>query len=267
MLVRITVFLLLFSLPPLCYAEGNTYTRSFNKAVKTLEMLVYNKVPKTTIYCGATFSGKKITDANGFVPIKYQNRANKLEWEHVVAAEHFGQGFDEWHNHDKYKECTTKTGGMLGGRDCASKLNHKFQYMQADMYNLYPAIGAVNAQRSNMKFAQITSLNQSNGLFENVTLYVQKWAKKDDTCNKLKIERNKIEPPDRAKGIVARSYLYMADTYRVYRLSSSDKKLFKTWNKKYPVTKEECKRTKIIKRIQHSTNRIVQEACINLQLW
>ena len=118
-----------------------------------------------------------------------------------------------------------------------------------------------------MKFAQITSLNQSGGLFNNAKIYVQNWTKKDDTCNKLKIEGNKIEPPDRAKGIVARSYLYMADTYSVYRLSSKDKRLFKTWNKKYPVTKEECKRTKIIKRIQRNTNRIVRRECVKLQLW
>ena len=135
------------------------------------------------------------------------------------------------------------------------------------MYNLYPVIGSVNSLISNMKFAQITSLNKPDGLFNIAKIYVQKWTKKDDTCNNLKIDRNKIEPPDRDKGIVARSYLYMADTYSVYRLSSKDKRLFKTWNKKYPVTKEECKRTKIIKRIQRNTNRIVRRECVKLQLW
>jgi deoxyribonuclease I len=32
----------------------------------------------------------------GFVTNKYKNRAAKIDWEHVVPAENFGQTFKEW---------------------------------------------------------------------------------------------------------------------------------------------------------------------------
>ncbi|NYT46331.1 MAG: endonuclease [Candidatus Methanofishera endochildressiae] len=55
--------------------------------------------------------------------------------------------------------------------------------MAADLYNLYPAIGAVNAMRSNYPYAAITG----EGMGE---------------CNMI-INGGKANPPDRAKGAVA----------------------------------------------------------------
>ena len=46
-------------------------------------------------------------------------------------------------------------GKSFKGRKCAEKMNKDFQLMQADMYNLYPAIGAVNAIRSNFNYAEL----------------------------------------------------------------------------------------------------------------
>ncbi|MEL0631086.1 endonuclease I, partial [Psychromonas aquatilis] len=41
------------------------------------------------------------------------------------------------------------------GRRCAEKANMEYLYMQADMYNLYPAIGSVNDSRSNFNLAML----------------------------------------------------------------------------------------------------------------
>ncbi|HHF7375333.1 endonuclease [Legionella bozemanae] len=43
---------------------------------------------------------------------------------------------------------------------------------------------------------------------------------------------HRAEPPDKAKGVVARAYLFMSDHYGL-SLSSSQKKLLIAWNKSY----------------------------------
>lgn len=84
---------------------------------------------------------------------KYEKRAKKVEWEHVVPAENFGRTFVEWRegNH----ACVNSKGKAFKGRRCAEKVNTEYRHMQADMFNLYPAIGAVNALRSNYNFTML----------------------------------------------------------------------------------------------------------------
>ena len=43
----------------------------------------------------------------------------------------------------------SKKGKKFKGRKCAQKINEEYRRMQADMFNLYPAIGEVNGRRSN----------------------------------------------------------------------------------------------------------------------
>lgn len=50
------------------------------------------------------------------------------------------------------KQCITNKGKAYKGRKCANKANAEYRYMQADMHNLFLAIGAVNAMRSNYNF-------------------------------------------------------------------------------------------------------------------
>ncbi len=132
---------------------GNTTIDSFNKAKKLLQSEVYFD-HRETIYCGAEFDTKKNIDRpRGFVALKYKKRAKKIEWEHVVPAQNFGQTFKEWRV--GHPECVNRKGESFKGRNCASKVNDEYRYMQSDMYNLYPAIGAVNAMRSNYNFTML----------------------------------------------------------------------------------------------------------------
>lgn len=246
--VVLALFSLLLVLPMAAVAiGGNTYNESFNRAKTDLEHKVYSRIPKNTIYCDAVFEGKKIVDPNGFSSTRYENRAHKLEWEHIVPAENFGRTFPEWR--DGHELCTKANGESFRGRNCASKANKTFRYMLADMYNLAPSIGAVNAMRSNYNFAQGLNSGQSLG-----------------QCSmKIDTSRRKAEPPPEAKGFVARAYLYMDKTYSSYR--TSQRKLFKSWDKQYPVTETECKRAKKIELIQHNTNRFVKTPCIRAGMW
>jgi len=246
--ILLTLFALLLASPTAALAiGGNTYNESFNRAKTYLERKVYSDIPKNTIYCDAVFEGKKIVDPNGFSSKKYTNRAHKLEWEHIVPAENFGRAFPEWR--DGHELCIKNNGGSFKGRNCASKVNKKFRYMLADMYNLAPSIGAVNAMRKNYNFAAGVNPGQNLG----------------QCPMKIDTSRRKAEPPAEAKGFVARAYLYMDKTYPTYR--TGQRKLFNAWDKQYPVTGAECKRAKRIEAIQHNANKFVKTPCIRAGMW
>jgi deoxyribonuclease-1 len=79
--------------------------------------------------------------------------------------------------------------------------------MQADMFNLYPAIGAVNALRSNYNFTMLPAVKSDFG-----------------SCA-MKIENRKAEPPE-----IARTYLYMEGAYKRYSMSKSQHQLMNAWD-------------------------------------
>jgi deoxyribonuclease-1 len=220
---------------------ANQEIQSFSKAKKSLEKQVYNN-HRTTLYCGATFdANKKVIPPKGFTTTKYVKRAKKVEWEHVVPAENFGRTFSEWRDGDK--QCTNSKGKAFKGRRCAEKVNTEYRYMQADMFNLYPAIGAVNALRSNYNFTMLPSATSDFG-----------------SCA-MKIDNRKTEPPVSARGRIARTYLYMDGAYKRYSMSKSQRQLMNAWDKMYPVDAWECSRAKRITNIQQSKNEVVESRC------
>lgn len=199
-----------------------------------------------TLYCGCRYLGKSIDlKSCGYKVYKNFKRASRLEWEHIVPAEAFGNSFVEWrtgapgcvYKNKKYK-----------GRKCARK-NSEFSRMEADLYNLYPEIGELNGLRSNFSMAEFGG---------------QKPLPKSKTFGdcRARIEDRKFEPMDQAKGIVARTYLYMNQAYPGRGiLSRKNEKLFAAWNKLYPVTPWECLRARRIQEIQKNLNPILAEAC------
>ncbi|MFT7007662.1 MAG: deoxyribonuclease-1 [Colwellia sp.] len=226
---------------------GNKEIQSFSKAKKTLEKLVYNK-HRTTLYCGAIFDvNKKVIPPQGFITTKYIKRAKKIEWEHVVPAENFGRTFSEWR--DGHKQCINSKGKSFKGRRCAEKVNNEYRYMQSDMFNLYPAVGAVNALRSNYNFTLLPAIKGNFG-----------------SCA-MKIKSRKAEPPKAARGQIARTYLYMNDVYARYSMSKSQNQLMTAWDKTYPVDAWECARAKKITRLQKNDNNVVMSRCKAGGIW
>ncbi|MCL1139958.1 endonuclease [Shewanella pneumatophori] len=231
-----------FSLPIFAQSyQGNTSIHSFNKAKKTLERQVYHD-HRITLYCDAKFDkNKNITLPNGFTTEKHVKRAKRVEWEHVVPAENFGRTFSEWR--DGHSDCVNNKGKNFKGRKCAEKMNNEYRLMQSDLYNLYPAVGAVNATRSNYNFAMLPSSKSSFGVCE------------------VKVHGRKVEPTIGSRGRIARTYLYMEQAYPRFRLSNQQKQLMNAWDKQFPVSEWECKRAKRIERIQKNRNHIVYERC------
>lgn len=117
--------------------------------------------------------------------------------------------------------------------------------MQAEMFNLYPAIGAVNALRSNYNFTILPAAKSGFG-----------------SCA-MKIDNRKVEPPKAARGQIARTYLYMDDAYKRYNMSKSQRQLMNAWDKMYPVDAWECTRAKKITSLQQSENKIVKSRCLS----
>ena len=102
-------------------------------------------------------------------------------------------------------QCINNKGKAFKGRKCAEKVNIEYRHMQSDMFNLYPAIGAVNALRSNYNFTMLPGVKSDFG-----------------SCA-MKIDNRKAEPPEAARGQIARAYLYMSDAYKRYSMSKSQR--------------------------------------------
>jgi len=239
--MKIIISLLITTLITTTTFATNQEVKSFSKAKNFLEKQVYNN-HRTTLYCGATFDGKKrVSPPQGFITNKYVKRAKKIEWEHVVPAENFGRTFSEWRN--GHNLCVNSKGKGFKGRKCAEKVNFEYRYMQSDMFNLYPVIGAVNALRSNYNFTMLPSIKSDFG-----------------SCA-MKIDNRKVEPPEMSRGQIARTYLYMDHAYKRYNMSTSQRQLMYAWDKMYPVDTWECKRAKKISNLQKSENDIVLSRC------
>lgn len=220
---------------------GNTSNDSFNKSKKILERQVYQD-HRVTIYCGAEFDAKKnILAPDGFTTTKYVKRSKRVEWEHVVPAENFGRAFSEWREGDN--QCVNSKGKSFKGRKCAEKINTEYRYMQADMHNIFPAIGAVNALRSNYNFTMLPSIESDFG-----------------SCD-MRIDNKKAQPPVAARGRIARTYMYMEQTYPKYNMSKQQRQLMDAWDKQDPVSKWECERTQRISKLQGNTNSVVINRC------
>ena len=227
---------------------GNSQNDSFSRAKRLLQQQIYTEQDnRRTVYCQASFNAdKNIRLPDGFTTDKHLKRASRVEWEHVVPAENFGRSFSAWREGDE--QCVNSKGRSYKGRRCAEKVSMAYRYMQADMFNLQPAIGSVNAARSNYNFAMLADQDSDFG-----------------RCD-MRIDNRKVQPPKIARGVIARSYLYMEQSYSRYSMSASQRKLMQAWDVQYPVTSWECERAQRISDLQHNTNAVVSSRCDALGL-
>jgi len=234
---------------------------SFNKAKKQMYMKVY-KDKKETFYCKNPYeyrfnekAKRKINwiypDEKFYTPRNpitkkgdLNIRTQRIEAEHIFPAYNFGRQMTCWRDGDS--SCVVKSGKKKGkkykGRKCCIKVSRKFKLMQADLHNLVPAIGEVNADRLNFRYMDTRSnLKGQYGQCE----------------MKVDFKERKAYPANYTKGMISRAYLYMINTYDI-KVSSSELKLIKAWNKIYPVSEWEKIRNKRIYSIQGNKNPYVK---------
>ena len=231
---RKTLLLLSLLVAPLsAYSLSLTHYNQNNFQQAKVVAAKINADAPADFYCGCKISwhGKKgVPDLSscGYSVRKNANRAERIEWEHVMPAWEFGHQRQCWQN---------------GGRKNCSK-DADYRRIESDLHNLQPAIGEVNGDRNKFQYSQWNGGEQPYG-----------------QCRmKIDFKQKRAEPPERARGAIARTYFYMRDQYHL-RLSRQQTQLFTAWNKQYPVTPWECERDQRIAAVQGNHNSWVQQAC------
>ena len=242
MIKKFSCFLLFFFTVYNCLAnDGNQTIESFSKAKKILKKIHLEK--PVTFYCQCEYE-RNMPNWNscGFSFRKDKKRASRIEWEHVLPASYFGVKFDTWKN--GHPDCKNKKGKKFKGRKCTEKIHSKYRKMQADLYNLQPAIGEVNGLRSNYQIGIINGEKREFG-----------------KCD-VEILNKVVEPTEKIRGNFARTYMYMEHTYPKYVIFKNNiKKLIKKWDEMDPVDDWECLRAKKIEKIQGNINQILNTRC------
>ena len=188
--------------------------QSFAQA-KKLANRVFARHPQT-LYCHCRYDANHRIDLSscGMAEAAVQKRATRMEWENMMPAENFGRHFQCW----REALCQTPTGKRYKGRRCCEKIDARFRHLEAELFNLWPAVGLVNQARSNYRYAQLPNKQPFYGC---------KFAVDKDS--------RRVEPPDVAKGVVARANLFVAEHYHI-ALSPSQRQLFMAWSQQFPAT-------------------------------
>lgn len=209
-------------LSPIGWAES----RSFNQA-KKIVYAIYQAQPQT-LYCGCAFNEKKQVNLEtcGYQIRRNETRARRTEVEHIVPASRMGKHRACW----TQPLCTRSNGKTYKGRACCEKIDPEFRAMYTDLHNLAPAVGEINGDRKDYTFDVVEGLSPY-GL-----------------CD-MRID-NKAKtayPPERARGKVARAYLYMHQTYGI-PLTEEEHQRFSQWHEQYPPTAWELARLEKIRK-------------------
>lgn len=234
--------ILLLSFSALSYGDDIDNFKSsptFGEAKKLLLKYVYNGRDQslmTEFYCGCKINkvGNKLVpdlESCGYESRTNENRAARIEWEHVVPAWEFGHQLQCWQDGK----------GNGGGRKNCEQVSDQFNKMESDLNNLWPAVGEVNADRSNFRYSEFNGIPSQYGQCKFVTDF----------------KGRKVQPDDISKGQIARTYLYFQDQYGL-EISDSQLKLFNAWNKMYPVTDIERTRNNLIIKLQGHGNKFVE---------
>ncbi len=193
-------------------AVANAAPANFDSA-KTIASRIYAP-EKQEFYCGCAIrwqAGKGIPDLKGcgYQIRKNGPRANRIEWEHVMPAQQFGSPLACW---------------KKGGREQCGKTDVLFKQMEADLFNLKPAIGEVNGDRAHYRFAMLPAQAPQYG-----------------SCEvKVDFKSRLVEPRAEIRGDIARIHFYMADKYQL-PLAKAQQQLFMAWHQQDPVDDTERK--------------------------
>lgn len=216
----------------LCAADVSAMD-SFDEAKRTLPGIMKKMEDPATLYCGCPLVFHKNRyapdlKACGYKVRKNPKRAARIEAEHIMPAWEFGHQMQCWQE---------------GGRKQCARNDSKFKMAEGDLHNLYPAVGEVNGDRNNFRFSQWNG----HGMYGKCNMAVD-------------FKGRRAQPPERARGLIARAYLYMSKTYDI-KLSDAQRKLFKIWDESYKPDRNECLRNKLIEKKQGNDNPFVTARC------
>lgn len=195
---------------------------------------------RTTLYCGCRFDrDKRIRpETCGYLAIRDPERANRAEAEHVIPASWIGEGRACW----TQRFCRDASGTPFKGRDCCETIDPEYRRAAFDLHNLWPALGDVNARRSNYRFGEISGEARELGKCD---LEIDEGARV-------------IEPRPEVRGDIARIGRYMAAVHGV-RLSRHHQRLFEAWDRADPPDEAERERNARIRSLQGNSNPFIAQ--------
>ncbi|MCC6526299.1 MAG: endonuclease [Polyangiaceae bacterium] len=165
----------------------------------------------------------------------------ELSWEHAVPASAFGRSFSAWRDGDP--ACVDARGRHFKGRKCASKVSAEFRRLEGDLYNLYPAIRALNEARGDRPLGEVEGEERRFG-----------------ACD-FELGPDAAEPRPAARGELARAYLYMDAAYPGLGLVGAElRPLLLRWDAEDPPDAWERERARRIAAIQGNENPFVARA-------
>lgn len=187
--------------------------------------------PEGDLYCGCKWQwvgksgGRVDAESCGYEVRKQPNRAARTEWEHIVPAWTFGHQRQCWQN---------------GGRKNCVANDPVFRAIEADLFNLYPAIGEVNGDRAHFNYGMVSGTPPQYG----------------QCTTKIDFNGRTVEPRNEVKGLVARTTFYMFDRYNL-NMSRQQQQVLMAWSKQYPATAWERERNNRIARVTGHSNLFV----------
>jgi deoxyribonuclease-1 len=213
---------------------------SFSEAKRVLYTKVYKANENNKeFYCGCDIKrqGKKLVpdlESCGYENRKESNlvRAERIEAEHIVPAAHIGY----------QNQCMIDNKSRKDKRAYCEKNDPSFRQAYIDLHNLVPAVGEVNLDRSNFRYA---ALQQTDFVYGQCDM-------------KIDFKAKAVQPPANVRGDVARTYFYMSDRYGI-KISDSQRKLFEVWAKQDPVDEWERVKNKRIKDLQGNSNKFIED--------
>ncbi len=124
-----------------------------------------------------------------------------------------------------------------GNRSHCRAISPRFNQIEADMHNLYPAQAKINKARG----------NQAYGMVEGEP---RRFAQCDFEVD---VQKHQVEPRAAVRGNIARAMFYMHASYGL-KLFPRQAKLLKLWHREDPPDHEELRRNQIIEQIQGQRN-------------
>jgi deoxyribonuclease-1 len=211
--------------PPGSPALPDLAASSYNQIANRHLLPLYTQIAPLEIYCDCAFdpATKAVEPATcGFDPERPwgddASRGARIEWEHVVPASRMVEA--------------------LGcGSRAACRTQESFRLAENDPYNLLPALGALNARRSNHPYAEIPGEARAYGRCD-FELQEQREPGRRSA---------RVEPPEDIKGDIARISLYYAQRYGL-RFSDAELQQFQAWSAADPVSPDERTRAAWIRR-------------------
>jgi deoxyribonuclease-1 len=227
--------------PPAAPEAAARVVLSFASAKRHLERDVYFD-HRVDLYCGCAYDDDEHVDAGscGLTARRNEERAGRIEWEHMVPAARFGQHRACWRG---------ETCERHRGRDCCSSSpasggDEEFRAMEGDMHNLVPSVGELNGDRSNRPYGIVDEEPREYGACD---FEIDRAAGRDGAT----------EPMESIRGDVARAWLYMSAEWGM-ELTADERELFEAWHREDRADAWEIERNERIARVQGNANTFVR---------